>query len=64
MNILQNFILHEAIVCDVKDSQWFNKAFKSFIPEKMTLLENIAKTIIISSFYSAQDFFKKSEFFN
>ena len=53
MNILRNFIHQEAIVCDVKDPQLFNKAFKSLIQEKQIYLENIAKTIITSSFYSA-----------
>ena len=36
MNVLRNFIHHEAIICDVKDPQQFNKAFKSLIQEKKT----------------------------
>ena len=34
LNILSDFILHEAIVCDDKDPPWFNKSIKSLIQEK------------------------------
>ena len=53
MNILSNFIPHEAIVCDDKDHPWFNKAIKSLIQEKKRHLKNTAKATITSSFYNA-----------
>ena len=60
MNILSNFIPHETIVGDDKDSPCFNKAIKSHIQEKKTLSKNMAKAIITTSYSNAQDFFKKS----
>ena len=53
MNILNNFIPHETIVCDDKDPPWFNKAIKSLIQKKKTHLKNTAKATITSSFYNA-----------
>ena len=60
MNILSNFIPHEAIVCDDKDLLWFNKAMKSIIQEKKTHSKNTAKAKITSSYYNAYNFLKKS----
>ena len=40
MNILNNFIPHNSIVCDNKDLPWFSKAIKSLTQEKQ---ENIYK---------------------
>lgn len=34
MNILNNLIPYETIVCDVKDPPWFNKKIKPLIQEK------------------------------
>ena len=35
LNVLSNFILHEAIVCDDKDPPWFNRKIKSLFNEKL-----------------------------
>ena len=63
MNILNNLIPHETIVCDDKDPSWFNKAIKSLNQRKKTLSKNTAKAIAKSSYYSAKDFFKKNWIF-
>ena len=34
MNILNNFILHEATVCDNKNPLWFDKGIKSLFQQK------------------------------
>ena len=52
LNILSNFIPHEAIVCDDKDPPWFNRAIISLIQEKKTHLINAAKAKITSSYYN------------
>ena len=41
MNKLSNFIPCKAIVCDDKDSPWFNKAIKSLIQEKNDTLKKM-----------------------
>ena len=60
MNILNNLIPHETIVCDDKDPAWFNKAIKSLNQRKKALSKNTAKAIAKSSYCSAKDFFKKN----
>ena len=53
LNILNNFIPHETIVCDDKDTPWFNRTIKSLIQEKKkTHSINTAKTKIIFSYYN------------
>ena len=39
LNIMENFIPHETIVCDDKFPPWFNKRIKSLIQEGILLLE-------------------------
>ena len=34
LNILSNFIPHEILTCDEKDSPWFNKKLKEIIQEQ------------------------------
>ena len=43
-NILSNYIPHETITCDDKDSPWFNKNIKQLIQEK----NNTYKSFILS----------------
>ena len=40
LNILSNFIPHEYVVCDDKDSPWFNKKGRALIQEKNVALKN------------------------
>ena len=40
LNILSNFIPHEAIVCDDKDPPWFNNKMKELIQAKNTAFNN------------------------
>ena len=40
LNILSNFIPHEYVVCDDKDSPWFNKKVRALIQEKNVALKN------------------------
>ena len=44
LNILSNFIPHEAIVCDDKDPPWFNRAIKSLIQEKKDAFNKCRKS--------------------
>ena len=43
LNITKNFIPHETIVCDNKDSSWFSKRIKSLIQEGALSLETFRK---------------------
>ena len=45
LNILSNFITHELIVWDGKDSPWFNTKIKSLIREKIKICKSSAKNI-------------------
>ena len=44
MNILNNFIPHETIVCDDKDPPWFNKAIKYLIQKKKDTFKKYRKS--------------------
>ena len=52
LNILSSFIPYETIVCDDKDSPWFNRAIQSLIQEKKTHSINTDKAKITSSCYN------------
>ena len=43
LNILSNFIPHETIVCDDKDSPWFNDKIKALIQAKNTGFNSFRK---------------------
>ena len=45
LNILSNFIPHELIVCDDKDSPWLNTKIKSLIHEKIKRYKVLRKNI-------------------
>ena len=71
LNILKNFIPRETIVCNDKDSPWFNKRIKSLIQEGTLLHKRFWKSRklpIIPSLYQKNefvtDFKKKAELFN
>ena len=71
LNILKNFIPRETIVCNDKDSPWFNKRIKSLIQEGTLLHKTFRKSRklpIIPSLYQKNefvtDFKKKAELFN
>ena len=40
LNILNNYIPHEIITCDYKDSRWFNSQTKSLLENKNKLCKN------------------------
>ena len=40
LNILNNYIPHETIICDDKDPPWFNSWIKSLIENKNKLRKN------------------------
>ena len=40
LNILNNYIPHETIICDDKDPSWFNSQIKSLIQNKNTSRKN------------------------
>ena len=44
MNILNNFIPHETIICDDKEPPWFNEAIKSLIQEKKDTFRKYRKS--------------------
>ena len=52
LNMLSNFIPHETIVCDDKDTPWFNRTIKSLIQEKKTHSINTAKAKKTFIYYS------------
>ena len=52
MNILSNFIPHETIVCEDKESPCFNKTIKFLIEEKKTNSKNTAKVKITSNYHN------------
>ena len=39
-NILINFIPHEFVVCDDKETTWFNKKIRALIQEKIVVFKN------------------------
>ena len=45
LNILSNFITHEVIVCNVKDTPFFNGKSKSLINEKFRIYNIYGKNI-------------------
>ena len=45
LNILSNFIPHELIVCDDKDSLWFNTKIKSLIHKEIKTCKVLRKNI-------------------
>ena len=45
LNVLSNFIPHELIVCDDKDSPWFKGKIKSLINEKIRTYNAYCKNI-------------------
>ena len=38
MNIMQNFVCIETIICDDRDTQWINKEMKQLTEQKKTIL--------------------------
>ena len=40
LNILNNYIPNETIICDDKDPPWFNSRFKSLIENKKKIRKN------------------------
>ena len=43
LNVLSNFIPHETILCDDKNSPWFNSRTKSLLQDKNKIFKNYRK---------------------
>ena len=43
LNVLSNFVPYETILCDVKDSPWFNSRIKSLLPVKNKVSQTIER---------------------
>ena len=41
LNILRNLISHDTVLCDDRDSLWFNSKIKSFICKKIQHLNGL-----------------------
>ena len=55
MNIFENFIPHETITCNDKDSTWMNKQIKTLIAKKNALHKRLKQRMLSSKLLDKLD---------